>query len=188
VITQSSPHHLSWSTKSAYVLRNSIVCLGMLPALAVTHAQTAEEQRSTLAYVNSLQQADGGFAASRDRAGKTSRSSLRATLSAVRVMNYFRGELRRRADCAKFVMTCFDKEAGGFGDYPGGKPDALTTALGVMAVVDLKIPVQEYRERALKYLADQAKSFEEVSGGGRGSPARQAGCCGRLGQATPCHA
>src|SRR5262245_61039663 len=112
----------------------------MLPALAVAHAQTAQEQRSTLAYVNSLQQTDGGFAASRDRAANASRSSLRATLSAVRVVNCFRGESRRRADCAKFVMTCFDKESGGFSDYPGVKPDALTTAIGVMAVVDLKIP------------------------------------------------
>jgi prenyltransferase beta subunit len=162
VIVPISSTCIAWSTKTAYLLRCSLACLALLHAGALAHGQTAEQKASTLAYVTSLQRPDGGFAAGRERTGKTSMSSLRATLSAVRVMNYLGGELPRPADCGKFVAGCFDKQSGGFGDRPGGNPDALTTAIGIMALVDLKMPVDGYREPALTYLAEHARSFEEI--------------------------
>jgi len=56
----------------------------------------------------------------------------------------------------------FDMSSGGFGDYPGAAPDVTSTAVGLMAVVELKLPADAYRAAAVRYLADQVKTFEEI--------------------------
>jgi prenyltransferase beta subunit len=61
-----------------------------------------------------------------------------------------------------FVRRCFDRETGGFADTPGGKPDAVRTAVGLMALVELKLPRADYEKRAVRYLALHARDFEEV--------------------------
>src|SRR5262249_35004214 len=51
---------------------------------------------------------------------------------------------------------------GGFADGPGGKVDVATTAVGLMAVTELKLSQDRYTQPAVKYLLDNAKTFEEI--------------------------
>jgi prenyltransferase beta subunit len=127
-------------------------------------AQIAEEKQQTIAALQALQQPDGGFRAVFDGASKESqtKSSLRATTSALRALKYFGGQAKDKESCAAFVHRCFEKATGGFADKPGGSPDATTTAIGVMAVVEVKLPVKDYSEAASSYLAKHATTFEEV--------------------------
>lgn len=124
-------------------------------------AQTPEQKKESVAYLQSLRTADGGFAASGPVKGD-SPSSLRATSAALRALKYFGGAARNRADAEKFVAACYNKGAGAFADRPGGKPDVATTAVGLMAVVELKMPLAEYEAGAVRYLAENARTFDEI--------------------------
>jgi len=141
--------------------RYCVICVGFLVFLAPLLGQTAAEKRATCAYVLGLQQPDGGFApavvASGDR-----KSSLRATLGALRTLKYFDGELAHRAQCERFIQGCFDKQSGAFADQPGGTADVITTSIGLMTLVELKLSVQEYEGPAFKYFGDHAKGFDEI--------------------------
>jgi prenyltransferase beta subunit len=106
------------------------------------------------------QQADGGFVPAKASGG--ARSSLRASTAGLRALKYFGGESRDRPACARFVQRCFDKTSGGFADHPGMQPDVTSTAVGIMALVELKIPIDDYREAAVHYLAEHVRSFEEI--------------------------
>ena len=126
--------------------------------------QTPEEIGATIKYVRSLQAENGGFRPrSVEAAAKEPNPpSLRAAVGALRVVKYLEGEIKDVSGCKKFVAGCFDKETGGFADAPGGKPDVVTTAIGLMALVELRIPVDDYRDPALAYLSKHANSFEEI--------------------------
>ena len=84
----------------------------------------------------------------------------------MRALRYFGGDARDRKACAKFVASCFDKPSGGFVEMHLGngsvKPNVISTAVGIMAVVELKMPTEPYADGALKFLDTNAKTFEEV--------------------------
>ncbi len=63
--------------------------------------------------------------------------------------------------CVKYVKSCRDS-SGGFAPQPGGKPDVITTAVGLMAASELKIADAELVKAAIDYLGKNAKTFEEV--------------------------
>jgi prenyltransferase beta subunit len=120
--------------------------------------QSAAEKQATIAYLQKFQTSNGGFLPAPDARS----SSLRATNAALRALKYFGGELSRRDACGDFVKSCFDKETGGFADMPGGKPDVATTAVGLMAVFELKLPTEPYTDVALAYLDKHSKNFEDI--------------------------
>lgn len=133
--------------------------------LAPAAAEKSAPRQATLAYLKSLQTPDGGFLPARPLPGGDAnpvKPGLRATSGAVRALKYFGGEPKDRAAAGRFVASCFDKAAGGFADQPGGKPDVTSTAVGLMAVVELKLPVETYRAAAVKYLGDNVKTFEDI--------------------------
>ena len=68
----------------------------------------------------------------------------------------------RKSDGADFVKSCFDKESGGFADGPDGKVTVNTTAVGVLAAVELDVPRDAFEVGAVKYLGDNVKTFEDV--------------------------
>src|SRR5438270_10251145 len=105
--------------------RGAFVILGLLFLTPTIPAQTPEQKKATLAYVQKLQNKDGGFSP----AAGMDQSSLRATNAALRIFKYFGGELADKTVCSKFVDRCFDKASGGFADAPSGKPDVATTAV-----------------------------------------------------------
>jgi prenyltransferase beta subunit len=120
--------------------------------------EAPERQKAAVAYLQKLQQKDGGFAPSVD----LPKSSLRATSAAVKALNHFGGEIPDKAACADFVKSCFGKESGGFADQPSGKPNVEVTAVGVMVVAELKLTAEPYEARVAKYLDENVKTFEEI--------------------------
>lgn len=144
--------------------RPSVVILLGLILVTPVRSQAPAEKRASVAYVQALQTSGGGFLpAAADAASKTKlQPSLRATSSALRALKYFGGEPRDRASCVRFVQSCFDKTSGGYADQPGGKPDVFTTAVGIMAAVDLGVLGETERQAVLKYLGENVKNFEDI--------------------------
>lgn len=139
-----------------------ILAAGRLEAQTVDGA----EGRQTAGYLRGLQAADGGFlpglaegTVSGARAAVPPHSSLRATLAALRALRAFGGEVRDPAGCLQFVEGCRDRGRGGFADHPDAAPDAVSTALGIMVLVELKQPVDD---RAWRYLGEHARRHEEI--------------------------
>jgi prenyltransferase beta subunit len=146
-----------------------------LVLLGPLHAQTADQKQATIAYVQRLQASDGGYLPSAPKDGaKSAGSGLRATVAALRVLKYCGGKTANKESCADFVMHCYDKTTGGFADRPAGKPDAVTTAVGLMALSELGIPANDYREPAIAYLLKEATTFEEIRMAAAGLEAIQA--------------
>ncbi len=130
------------------------MCVAALPI----RGDAPQSQKAAIAYLQKLQQKDGGFAPSVDQP----KSSLRATTSAVEALNHFGGEIPDKAACADFVKSCFDKENGGFADQPHGQPNLEFTAVGVLVVVELKLTAEPLETAASKYLGENAKTFEDI--------------------------
>jgi prenyltransferase beta subunit len=129
--------------------------------LAATAAgQTADEKKATVAYLQGLQTSEGGFRTD----PKAKEATLRGTSSALRAIHHFGGKVPDKAleVCKKFVLSCHDDKTGGFANRPGGKPDVVVTAVGLMALVELKVPTEKYEKKAIAYMADNAKGFEQV--------------------------
>jgi hypothetical protein len=132
--------------------------LGLLIVTLPTVAEAPDRAKAAVAYLRKLQIKESGFAPD---ATKT-KPSLRATSAALRALKYFGGEAPDRSAAAHFVEACHDKESGGFADSPGGKPDVATTAVGAMALVELKLPTGPYEAGILGYLGEHARTFEEI--------------------------
>lgn len=128
----------------------------LLPCL--TFAQTADEKKATVAYLRSFQTKEGAFLPT----AKAEAPSLRATSSGLRTLKYFGAEAGNLDGCKRFILACHDEKSGGFADVPGGKPDVAITAVGLMALIELKIPTDKYEKAAIAYMADNAKQFEQV--------------------------
>jgi prenyltransferase beta subunit len=139
------------------VRRTLLAGLCLLLALAPARAQTPEQRKAIVAYLRGLQQKDGGFAP----AAGQDQASLRATSAASRVLIYCGDTGATAKPAAAFIARCFDKDSGGFADHPGGKVDVPTTAVGLIALPTLMMPVRPY-ERAAKYLNDNVKDFEQI--------------------------
>jgi prenyltransferase beta subunit len=121
--------------------------------------QSAQEKKQTIEYLQSLHIKGSGF---RTVTGEGP-PSLRATSSALRALKYFGGAAPDRAACVQYVKGCFDRDSGGFTDQPGkGEPDVVTTAVGLMAVVELKMPAQDYIGPVMSYLGKHVKNFEDI--------------------------
>ena len=106
-------------------------------------AMRPKSNKAAIAYLQKLQQKDGGFAPSVDQP----KSSLRATDGAVKALEYFGGEIPDKAACADFVKSCFDRNSGGFADHPHGQPNVEVTAIGVITAAELKLTTAEPLKR-----------------------------------------
>ena len=109
----------------------SLFILGLL--LSSLPAQTPEQKKATIKFLQDLQVSDGGFvpAPVDGRVDQNPRGSVRATSGAVRALKYFGGEPKDKKAAAKFVQGCWDAQTGSFSDAPGGKGDVFTTAVGL---------------------------------------------------------
>jgi pimeloyl-ACP methyl ester carboxylesterase/prenyltransferase beta subunit len=134
----------------------ALACFALELAARSAGAQTPAENAQTAAYAAAHQNKDGGFAA---KVGQ--KSSLGATNSGLKVLLHVGGSVRDVLGCIKYVKSCRDS-SGGFAAEPGGKPDVITTAVGLMAASELKIADPEMVKAAIGYLGTNAKSFEEV--------------------------
>lgn len=128
-----------------------------LAAHAHAHAQTPIELSQTARFVAAFQNPDGGFAGSVGQ-----RSTLGATSSAIRTLKYVGGSIGDVPGCIAFVESCWDADSGGFAQTPGAEPDCNTTSIGLMAVAELKIADPARVDKAVAYLSNTARTFEEV--------------------------
>jgi hypothetical protein len=136
-------------------LRSAALLL-LVPVAAF--AQTADQKKATVAYLRTFQTKEGGFLPSL----KTKQPTLLATSSALRALRYFGGSADNLDGVKRFVLACHDAASGGFAVTPGGKPDAVATAVGLMALAELKVPTEKYEKGAIAFLCDNARHFEEV--------------------------
>jgi prenyltransferase beta subunit len=133
-----------------------LVCL--LALAAHTAPLPAAERQASVRYVLDLQNQDGGFRG----AAESGPSQLGATSSSLRALKYFGGSVPRRREVQSFVLSCYDAASGGFAETPGGTPDVRSTAMGLMAMAELKLPLQERGERARDFLTQKAVSVPEI--------------------------
>src|SRR5438477_9068070 len=134
-------------------MRCYLFLIALFTFLPVLPAQTPEQKKATVKFVQELQVSDGGFIPTPNdgRLDQNPHGSLRATTAALRALKYFGGAANDKKAAAKFVAACWDKQSGSFSDRPGGKGDVFTTAVGLMAVAELGLPMNDYRDAALKF-------------------------------------
>lgn len=137
--------------------RNLLVGLCAFVAALPLHAQS-DAHKITVAYLQNLQTDEGGFRTD----GRAKQADLPATTTAFRALKYLGAAPRDRAACLAFVQKCFDRDGGGFAVRPGGKAAYRPTAVGIMAVVDLKLSSERYADAVIKYLDEHSKTFEEI--------------------------
>jgi prenyltransferase beta subunit len=138
-----------------------LVALASILSLASLRADDAGV-KTTVAYLQKLQTKSGGFLAQAPSPEIRSVPTLRSTSSAVRTLHYLKAASADQEACVKFIASCHDTESGGFADTPRGKVDVATTAIGLMAVKELNMPVDQFGPGAVKYLTDNARSFEDI--------------------------
>ncbi len=136
----------------------ALFVLLLLPAFAL--AQTADEKKATLKFIDSLRDPEtGAWAVNPPKDGEKPKPSLRAVNGAVNAIKYLGGELTDKEKVVKFVMGCYDEKTGAFGE-PGEKPTVAMTSVGVLAATALDIPKAKYK-KAMEYLKENAKTFED---------------------------
>ena len=114
---------------------------------AVLFAQTADEKKATLKFIDSLRDPDtGAWAVSPPKDGEKLKPSLRAVNGAVNALKFFGGELTDKEKVTKFVMGCYDEKTGAFAE-PGDKPTVAMTSVGVLAATAVGIDKARYRRR-----------------------------------------
>lgn len=130
----------------------------------VAHAQTAQDKQATICFLQDLQTPSGGFLVGPEnpKIKRPTAASLRATNAGLRALKYFGAQPRDLKAAGRFVESCFDRSTGGFADRPGAEPDAMTTAVGIMAVVEANLPTEPYAGTVVKYLGEHSRTFEEV--------------------------
>ncbi len=152
-------------------MRLSFALVLLLPSASFAQTEeivkAVERKLATLKYVASLEHPQGGFYVTPQdpNVDAMPRPSLRATNGAVRAWKYLGGEsvgakFPNKEKHAAFVLSCYDPKTGGFAE-PGGKPDVTITSIGVMVAAELGIPREKYA-KAMDYLKENAKTFEEV--------------------------
>jgi prenyltransferase beta subunit len=134
-----------------------VAALSLLATAWAAPLDRAQRER-TIAYVKSLQNADGGFRA----AAAGGNSQLGATLPCLRALKYLGEPLTGTTATAAFVQTCFDRDSGGFVDRPGGQPDVRSTAMGLMSLAELKRPPGERAATVTAYFVKNAHSVPEI--------------------------
>jgi hypothetical protein len=121
-------------------------------------AQSPSEVARIAVIIESCQNADGGFGAT-----KGAKSSLGATSSAIRMLKNVGGSIPDVIACRAYVNSCFDPASGGFLNEPGGKLGGCgQTASGLMAVGELGTASDEIVQGGIKFFSTEAKTFEDI--------------------------
>jgi len=141
-----------------YWMSMAAMCLILVSVSALSgQLPTQVQKQQTLAYLYSLQQPDGSFASG----ASTGKSDLPTTSAAVRAIVYFGGKVPNAESCRKYLLACQNSD-GGFASRPGEVSQVRTTALAVLALVELSDADRARLNRALEYLESQARNFEDI--------------------------
>ena len=113
-------------------------------------------------FLRSMQQPNGGFISDPLKPGETPKPTLRTTRTALRAFRLLGIEVPNRDKVLAFHAACFDPKTGGFAAEPGGQPDPISTSVALMILHELKLPTDEYAPRALAFMNERTKGFEEI--------------------------
>ncbi|MCS7167789.1 MAG: terpene cyclase/mutase family protein [Gemmatales bacterium] len=140
-------------------LRTFATGAGLLFSVALVSCQLVsdEHRQETLEYLYSLQKNDGSFGPSR----LVPKSDLPTTSAAVRAIVYLGGRVPNKEHTRNYLRSCQNAD-GGFGANPGASSEVRTTALAVLALVELGENDRATFARAIRYLETQAKTFEDI--------------------------
>jgi len=127
-----------------------LVAILFIATIASAELLSREQRDATFNYINSLQNADGGFRPT----GAPGPSLVSATSSAMRAFKNLGGPITDKA--GKLVLQCLH-ESGGFSDTPGGTPDVRTTWMGVSAIVNMKGGPPQNVEKIQDFVTNNAK-------------------------------
>ena len=137
--------------------RFGIAAVGcMLLVASTARGQSPGELAMTREYLAGFQNPDGGFGGA-----KGEPSTLGATSSAIRTLKNVAGSIRDVPGCIAFLKSC-RVASGGFAPKPGGAPELLATAVGLMAVAEMKVADKETIDGAIAYFHESAKTFEDI--------------------------
>ncbi len=123
-----------------------------------TQSPTHQQKLQTVDYIHSLGQTDGGFSTQPGKA-----STLAATAAALRALHYWQGTLPSPSVTERFVMSHYQQ--GSFVEQPGGKPSVMASAMGWMALAELKHPLlkdEQARKQYVAYLEAASMSIDEI--------------------------
>lgn len=142
-------------------MRLSFALVLLIPAFAPAQP-TAAQKAETVKWVTAAQSPEGGFhpAPLDPRIDAMPKASLRATNGAMKALKYLGADVPNKEKHAAFVLSCYDPTTGGFAES-GGKADVTITSIGIMTAAELGIPHAKFA-KAMNYLKDNAKTFEEV--------------------------
>ncbi|WP_254509364.1 prenyltransferase/squalene oxidase repeat-containing protein [Anatilimnocola floriformis] len=128
----------------------------LILAVCQVHAEAAAS------FLRTTQQPNGGFISDQPKPGETAKPNLRTTRTAVRVFRLLDKDIPNREKVTEFLWACYDEKSGGFAAEPGGKPDPISTSVGLMIAQELKLPTEKYLQRGLKFMDEQTEGFEQI--------------------------
>ena len=118
--------------------------LALLLLAPVAVAQTAEEKKATLAFIESLRDKDtGAFKVTPD--GKP---TLRACNGAAKAIKVLGGELADKDKVSKFVLGCYDEKTGTFAEVATPSPKIID---GCSCPEILRVPHLEQTEQTFQH-------------------------------------
>jgi len=117
---------------------------------------SAEEKKATVKFLESLR--DEVTGAYKNTA--KDKPSLRATNGAVKALKALGEKVTEIEKIQKFVLSRYDAQTGAFAE-PGGKPDTITTCIGIILAREVGIPTKEF-PKALGAVLSVAHEFEEL--------------------------
>lgn len=124
---------------------------------------TPGQKAAAAAFVQNHQTPSGGFARLLPTDGSEAVPSLRATRTAIKALRLLGSEPKDRAAVPRFLRACHDEATGGFADRPGLPPNPISTSVALMILKqELKLPTEPYEARALAFMAEATKDFEEL--------------------------
>ncbi len=113
-------------------------------------------------FLRTMQQPNGGFISDQLKPGETPKPTLRTTRTAIRVFRLLGLPLPNRDQVLAFHAACFDPKTGGFAAEPGGRPDPISTSVALMILKEMKLPTDKYETRALAFMNERTKGFEDI--------------------------
>jgi prenyltransferase beta subunit len=134
----------------------------LLAAVLLTADDPVSQNQAAIAFLRAWQAPSGGFVTVLPPKGAEPRPSLRTTRTAIKTFRLLGGQLPNRDAVIRYLRACHDPTSGGFCDRPGTKPDAISTAVGLMILCELKLPVEPYLEAGLKFMNGKTEDFEEI--------------------------
>lgn len=142
--------------------RRDFLCATLVSAGALfgidAKAASRSEREASRTYLLSLRNADGGFRA----AAADGPSQLMATVGITRGVRYWGGKLPERERTVSWVNQCYHPSLGAFSDSPTSTPDVRSTALGLMALAELKTSLGPHSRATLRYLETNATSLSDI--------------------------